>query len=302
MKKKNKKYLIFLAFITFLLFFIWKTIFLNKKKHLFDLPELNNEKINLIKLEERNIFFEAIAKFPKEKKSNSNYSACISPHHLFAADLIAESLSIGLTNQPKTIILVGPNHFNLGNNKMFSSDYSWETDIGLINPDTKIIHELKKNNFIELNNEILKNDHAIFNLIPFIKHYSPNSKIVPILFNNEVNLQDIENLTNFLIEKLSPNDIILSSIDFSHYLTAEIASKKDKKTIALIKENSFEEIFNLNDDYLDCPSCLVLSILFSNKKNAKKIKIIQNTNSGFLTKNYNSGTTSYITAIFKINN
>jgi AmmeMemoRadiSam system protein B len=259
-----------------------------------------SKKINVVDLEERSVFFEAIQKFPKQK-SQKKIIAGITPHHLLAADLIAESLSIILSSQPKTIILVGPNHDELGDSNMISSDYSWDTDIGKVEPNIKLLQQLEAAGFFKMNNEVIKKDHAIFNILPFIKNYSPDSQIVPILMSRNIDLEYAQKFSDYLLTDVKTDYIIVSSIDFSHYLSAEIAASKDEETLELIENFYLEKIFSLTNDNLDCPACLALSMIISDKRNGLGMQLIRNTNSGLLTNNYNAETTSYITSFFPLN-
>ena len=255
------------------------------------------EKINVVELEERSMFFEAIQKSPKTD-NQKKIIAGISPHHLLAADLIAESISIALGGSPETIILVGPNHEGLGESEMISSDFSWQTDLGTAKPNIELLHRLRDGGFLKLYNDIIKKDHAIFNLLPFIKYYSPGSDIVPILMNYNISLDYIQKFSDYLDTNVGVDYVIISSIDFSHYLSAETAAKKDEETLELIKEFHLEKIFSLTNDHIDCPACLALPMIINEKKGGGGMKLIKNTNSGFLMNNYNSETTSYIIGFF----
>ena len=271
---------------------------------LFDLPkikspQIQNEKINKVFLEDRAIFFESLKKYPLNKSNTeNNIFAGISPHHLLAADLMAELFSVALSNQPKTVLIIGPNHNELGDALMIGSDYSWDTDVGKIDADMEIINILLESNFINLDNEIVKNDHACFNLLPFIKYYSPNSKVVPILMSRKIDIEHTQKFFDFLKEYINNDIIIISSVDFSHYLDGDTAQERDLETITAIQNSDYGAIFKMTNDNLDCPSCVALPMMMNDYLTNSKIKILKNTNSGIMHNNLNVETTSYVTAVF----
>jgi len=74
-------------------------------------------------------FFETAFKFNKKELdlSNKNVVAGIIPHHLLAADLLAEFFYNLQVKNYETIILIGHNHFNSGNSDIITSNYNWQT-------------------------------------------------------------------------------------------------------------------------------------------------------------------------------
>lgn len=297
--RRNKVIFIFLT-ITLLVFFV--TLFfgnLSYKKieeHENDVRK-NKGKENIVTLEDREIFFNAIKKFTKQK-GEKNIFAAFSPHHLLASDLIARIFSIALGHQPETVIIIGPNHDNVGNSFFTSSDFSWDTDIGVLEPDLELIDLLLAENLISLDNEVLRKDHACYNLLPFIKYYSPETKVVPILVNSKVDLDFLNRFVGFLKLSINENTLIISSIDFSHYLDAETAKRMDKETITALKNKEIYTIYKMRDTNIDCPSCAILPLLFSDLVGGQ-MEIVDNTNSGLMHDSYSMETTSYITAIFQ---
>lgn len=297
--RRNKVLFIFLA-IALLVFFVglmFKSLSHKEVEKRENNVSTKEGRENTVILEDREIFFNAIKKFTKQK-GEKNIFAAFSPHHLLASDLIARIFSIALGHQPETVIIIGPNHDNVGNSFFTSSDFSWNTDIGVLEPDLELLDLLISENLISLDNEILKKDHACYNLLPFIKFYSPDTKVVPILVNSKVDLDSLNRFVGFLKLNIDENTLIVSSIDFSHYLDAETAKRMDKETITALTNKEIYTIYKMRDTNIDCPSCAILPLLFSDLVGGK-IEIIDNTNSGLLFDSYSVETTSYITAIFQ---
>ncbi|MDD5032224.1 MAG: AmmeMemoRadiSam system protein B, partial [Patescibacteria group bacterium] len=77
-------------------------------------------------------FYETAFKFKKIEfdLSGKEVVAGIIPHHLLAADLIAEFFYNLRGKNYDTVILLGPNHFDSGNYSMITSGYDWQTPYG----------------------------------------------------------------------------------------------------------------------------------------------------------------------------
>lgn len=220
------------------------------------------------------------------------------PHHLLAHKLIEGVFQKLHTQQPDTIILVGPNHFNKGE-KLITTTLGWQTPFGVVESNRAIIEELTTSRLIKVNEEAFKSEHSMGSLMPFIKFYLPDTKVVPIILHHDVSLKEAINLGTHIAEFLKDeNCIIVASVDFSHYLTRVEAEKRDKETIHALYSKNMARIFSMGNEYLDSPAAI--GVLFSamNELGVNGFSILENTNSGVLLGNDLIETTSYITIAF----
>jgi AmmeMemoRadiSam system protein B len=258
-----------------------------------------NQQSFKIEIADRSKFFKSLNNF-EPSKSQTDYALGITPHHLLANDLIAELMYKILSSKTKTIIIVGPNHFEAGLGKAITSNYVWETPLGEIEPNNEIINELFSNKLISIENNVVSNDHSIRDIIPYCKYFAPNAKIVPIVLKHNYTIQEIDAMTKFLQKYAKEeNTIVIGSIDFSHYLDGKKAQKKDEETLTLMKRHDILEISKLKNDHLDCSACLSIILSLNNNIFKSQIEIVQNTNSGLITNNSNQQTTSYFTLTFR---
>ena len=51
--------------------------------------------------------------------------------------------------------------------------------------------------------------------------------------------------------------LIVGSVDFSHYVTAEVAAQRDTVTKALIATQAYEDLLAVNYEYCDSPATVV---------------------------------------------
>ncbi|MCG1013387.1 AmmeMemoRadiSam system protein B [Tepidanaerobacter sp. GT38] len=220
------------------------------------------------------------------------------PHHLLAHELIGEVFAKLAKSPPTQIILLGPNHQNLGN-KILTSSLAWQTPFGTVETDEYIIDELLKTKLVKQDDRPFTKEHSIGNLMPFIKYYLPDTKVVPVIFHYDVSKKEAEQIANCLSSFVDRGTAVIASVDFSHYLTRQEAEQKDQETIKTMKDKDLDKLFSLGNDHLDSPASLVTLFLTMANQGITEFEILAHTNSGILMGNDLIETTSYMTLVFK---
>lgn len=243
-------------------------------------------------------FFQGITTV-KPDKNLKQYSIIggIVPHHLLPSFIIADFYSRLSQQHPKTIIIIGPNHQEKGGAKVLTSEMGWNTPFGIVQPDNNIIQELVNNNLAKIDETVLPSDHAVAGSMPFIKYYSPETKVVPILLSNFMSIQEDKILANQLSKYLNRDTIIVAAVDFSHYQTSIVAAKNNKTTLNYIKNYNFDGINSLDNAYVDSPSSILVFLMSIKDKNVAA-DVLYDTNSGEITGNKNASVTSYFSIIY----
>lgn len=301
----NKK-LLFLPILFFiLLFFLINT---GRKTKPNSKTPLNNRVfsndtglngIHKVKFFDKRLFYEAINEIKDNTKPFSYHvSGGVIPHHLLANFIIADFFNQLSFQKPTTIILIGPNHYEKGNFKALTSLYGWDTSFGVVTPNTSIINNLIENNLVKVDEETLSNDHALSGIMPFIKYYLPDAKVVPILLSNWLGRDESEILANNLKTFMNKDTVLIASVDFSHYLTSNQAKEKDKITLQIIKNFDYRQLFLLNSDYLDSRPSIYILLTLMQKLKTTNMDLLYNTNSGELQKNEFIQTTSYFSLTY----
>lgn len=236
------------------------------------------------------------------KSSNQKFDQGVKggvvPHDFFISFIITDFFKRLSYQKPKTIILLGPNHYEKGEFKVLTSLYDWETPFGLVQPDDLMIRILIDYNLVQVNEEILPKDHSLAGIMPFIKYYLPETKVVPLLLSGYM----IKEETSLLAEKLTQfskeGAFIVSAVDFSHYLTTQKAQENDEITLRAIKDLDYQRIFKMNNDFLDSPPALVTLLMVMEKREIRKMDLLFHTNTGELQNNKYIPTTSYFSIAF----
>lgn len=230
--------------------------------------------------------------FSNNHLSNNQYTdvkGAIIPHHITYAHPMISDLLSSLKSNYRTIFLLGPDHINITKNKITTSDTQWNTKYGSINPDIKKINQLN----LEIDNSGHLNEWSVKHLLPFIKYYLPDAKVVPILLKKETTPEEAKNLG----EKLSKydNSLILISLDLSHNIFLNEALKNDNKTIETIQSFDLENIYSLDID--SKPSLFTLLSSMENQNFSETI-LLNYTNSGLMKVDYPKNV-GYTTMVFK---
>jgi AmmeMemoRadiSam system protein B len=220
------------------------------------------------------------------------------PHHLVAGNLIARFMENLAQNNPEVIVLVGPNHYNLGA-KVISGYYDWQTPEGIVKTDKQIVKELLESGLASENEEVMANEHSIGAVVPFIEHFLPDANIVPLILHHDVSLEEVDKILAMLNTYWDEKVVFIGSVDFSHYLSRQEAQEKDEYTLQVMRDFDYEKLYGMSSDYLDSPASLALVFRNAERRGIMDFHVLDNTNSGIILKNDMIETTSYFTLMFE---
>lgn len=214
------------------------------------------------------------------------------PHHLVAGGLLTDFFGRIVPQKPDLVILVGPNHPNKGS-KVITSLYDWQTPEGLVKSDQKIVQVLIDKGLAVRNEKIMAKEHSVGALMPLIKHFLPEARVVPIILHHNVSIEEVDALIAELDPYLDEDAVLISSVDFSHYLTRQEAEAKDKETLYYMQKFDFNNLFRLGNDNLDSPAALAGAFRLAERRGVHGFTVLGNTNSGIIMGNDTMETTSY---------
>lgn len=223
--------------------------------------------------------------------------SAVVPHHLVAGRLIAQVMTVLSRQEPARIIIVGPNHPNAGA-RIITGYAGWQTPDGIAETDRPVVSLLLESGLAARDEAVLSGEHSIGALVPLIRHYLPEVKIVPVVLHHDVSLQEVDEVLKTLDPFLDANTVLISSVDFSHYLTRSEAQTKDQETIRYMQNHDYATLFRLGNDYLDSPASLVAAFRLAEKNGIREFEVLANTNSGIIMQNDFIETTSYFTLVF----
>lgn len=182
------------------------------------------------------------------------------------------------------IVLISPDHFSPRQTFITSSTRNWELSSGVA----------QYNNFLDLqlpSNDAIQNDHGIFNPLADLKTYFPSADYLPIIIGQKTSVTDLQPLLGQLKKHCGFDCLLVSSVDFSHYLPATMAFVHDAYTLNNLHSLDTEKLLGSE---VDSPQSLYLLSSFALTNNASRFSVFAHTNSGFIASDPDSETTTHI--------
>jgi hypothetical protein len=171
----------------------------------------------------------------KHEPSQESVRAIIAPHagYQYSGAVAGTAYRFIRRNPIRTVIIFAPNHFDPFQGIAVWTRGLFRTPIA----DTSIHSELAlqlidHDSFCVEHPQAFEQEHALEVQLPFIQCLFPTAEIVPVIFGQPTK-SILECFAQRLHHSVSHREdvLIVVSSDMSHYLPANQAQKKDKKTI-----------------------------------------------------------------------
>jgi poly-gamma-glutamate synthesis protein (capsule biosynthesis protein) len=240
-------------------------------------------------------FYETAYQFQKKQfdMSGQDIVAGVIPHHLLAADLIAEFFSNLAEKSYDTVILLGPNHFNSGRAGIITSAYDWQTPYGILKHDDTLLDAIKSRPDTSVEEDLFGQEHSINSEVAFIKKTFPQATFLPLVLRRTITPAQAEELGKNLLNLTTGKKVlVLASTDFSHYQDSTTAQRHDQTSLTALRGYDFGSVYDLD---VDSPASLTAVMTYGNLYQAQ-FKLLHNSNSALLSGQPDvTSTTSYIT-------
>ncbi len=206
---------------------------------------------------------------------NGTIKAVIVPHagYIYSGQIAAAAFK-QLDDEYETVFLIGPSHsYPLTDVSVSNLDY-FSTPLGRVKVSDKS-KEILKENIVENIEEAHSNEHSLEVEIPFLQMQLKDFEIVPLI----VGETDVEEFKNVLSRNVGEEDLIVVSVDLSHYHEYNEALSLDYISVKNIMELNYEKIISSE---IDAPWA-VSSLLKLAKEKYWKPYLITYSNSGEVT-------------------
>jgi len=223
----------------------------------------------------------------------------ITPHHLLAGKLIASFFKTIAKAKPEIVVVVAPNHKGIGTKNIQTGGWDWDTPFGILKGDPEKADFLVTSKKADFGEAVLQQDHSISGLIPYVKYYMPNAKVLPILVHGALEIGSAIQLGT-AIPKMCASErfVVIASADFSHYLSMEEADKKDAETFNTIKSGNLEKLSMFGNDNLDSPTSIITLLSAMQAEGTSGFKLLEHSNAQRIVKLKSDSTTSYFTIMW----
>ena len=197
-------------------------------------------------------FLSAIAAERRPPAAGLHVTGISVPHHLLAADLIARGFRAASGSQYDRVIIVSPDHFSRSRRPMATTRRDIDTVFGFVRNDREATDTLLQMDDLFDDSDLFAKEHGIAALLPFIRHFFPHAKIVPIAISYSATREDCDRALALLGKLAGSRTLVVQSTDYSHYLRADIARQRDQETLNIIAANDADAVFRLiQPDHMD---------------------------------------------------
>jgi len=241
-------------------------------------------------------FFDRFYQDLKLEKDLPIIKGGIVPHHLLAGYLDASFFENLKKQNPSTIVVLGPNHFYKGYSKIISSEYDWHTPYGDLTTNRGMIANLATKRIINIEEDVINDEHSIYGILPFIKKSLPDAQVLPFIFKGDITKKQMDNFVEGLLAVVPSDTVFVSSIDFSHYQTLNVANFHDELSIDVIKSFDFANLDKLEIDSV--PSLYILLKIMEKYKTQKVVLEKHDNSAKMIGDSSADNTTSYYSPYF----
>lgn len=222
--------------------------------------------------------------------------AGIVPHDFTHGEYIAHFFQGLQADPPRRIILIGPNHFELGDKLVLTTDAPWWTDFGDVRSDSQAVRALVDGGYAHQDDQVLVNEHSVSAIMPFIGYYLPGATVVPVILKSELRIEDLRNLATALGPFIDEKTVIVAAVDFSHYLSSSQAAANDVTTQHALETLDYQTILSFGprfNDYVDSPPSIALLLYVLSRDGVSHDVVLNHTNSGLLAGSETAPVTSF---------
>lgn len=236
---------------------------------------------------------------PYLESPSGTVRAGILPHHTLAAPIISAFFrGLELQESPRTVVIIGPDHGNLGSAYVTTTKQSWQTPEGLVDVDGRIVDALLGRGLVAIDDQLLEQEHGVSAILPYLRHQFPKARVVQLAVRGDLRSDRLEEMASALRDLVEPNDLVLASVDFSHYKDLIGARADDAISLSAITRGDAEAALSIP---VDSPPSIVLLLLYARLRGLVYQELVHTNSAELLGDLSLTSTTSYLSAYFNKN-
>lgn len=196
---------------------------------------------------------------PPAAPTASRTVACVAPHagYVYSGGVASHSfLHVSSLRDPELIVIVAPNHYGVGSGASCWGEGSWATPLGEMRVDSKAARLIaEESGVVDFDPDPHRLEHSAEVQLPFLQRlYGGKVPFVAV----SLAFQDIET-TRSVAKGVAAamkgrRGALIASSDFSHYVTAAEARRKDLALIEHILSLDVESFYSTLER-LDVTAC-----------------------------------------------
>jgi AmmeMemoRadiSam system protein B len=196
----------------------------------------------------------------------------------------------------RRVFLLAPDHFRLARRWAAICPSDWELSEKTLSSDSAAVEALSAMKIVEARSDLFAGEHGITLHIPLIARFFPRASVVPIVLRPDIPDLALLSLRERLKRLLGEGDLVILSMDLSHYKPPEAMALEDEKTLAVL---SGLKSFGARHIDTDARRAAALVLMLFMDMGAEKGELLEHSDSSaILGRRVESGT-SYATLVYK---
>ncbi|MFH0848742.1 MAG: AmmeMemoRadiSam system protein B [archaeon] len=218
----------------------------------------------------------------------------VCPHagYEYSGPIAAHSyLALAKDGIPKSVIILGPNHYGIGSGISMMTEGAWQTPLGEVSIDNEIAQRiLDHSDIIDMDETGHAREHSIEVQLPFLQYlYGSEIKIVPIsmIMQDLETSRDVGHAIGNAVDGM--NIVIVASSDMTHYEPHQAAEQKDRKVadaITHLDEEGLQQTVEENNISMCGYGPVSTTIVAAKQLGANNAKVVAYRTSGDMTGDY----------------
>ena len=167
-----------------------------------------------------------------DTESKKEKALClVSPHAGFEYSGPIAGAVFSSAQLPEKFVILGPSHRGIQSQIAIMKEGVWETPLGHAQIESRLAELIMSHSKLITEDELAHtSEHSLEVQLPFIQFFKKDIAIVPICISYDTPFNDLEELGKAIshgIKELKEDVLIVASTDMSHYVSQEVAQKKD---------------------------------------------------------------------------
>ncbi len=211
--------------------------------------------------------------------------------HLAAMDVSRIYQGIGKILEPSVVVVIGANSSGEGIGDIQTClECNYETVVGPLKIDEALVMDLNERKIAEIEEDTFFEESSIFAQTPFIKHFFPRAKMLPIVLSNEIPVEDAIRLREWLDSNLPEDALVIASTNFSEAMTDAVTEFHGLSAKTAINNFDFENIYDIDADSV---SSIYVLLSLMEKNGYKRSELMADFNSQKYFSDHNEETSDY---------
>ncbi|MDZ4836707.1 MAG: AmmeMemoRadiSam system protein B [Candidatus Melainabacteria bacterium] len=160
----------------------------------------------------------SVGKTLAENRNRAVY-AIVAPHagYMFSGSTAGFAYEFAKRCKPKRVFLLGPSHYAGFEGVALSPDTVFETPLGALPVDRKVVDQLAQHPMFKESREIHQREHSLEMQLSFIREAFGEVQIVPLIIGLLPESSDVQMVGQIIRQYVHEDDLVVVSSDFTHY-------------------------------------------------------------------------------------